>query len=769
MEMKKFDIIVLFVEDDKAQRESLLPFLKTIFKKVLVVDNGLDAIEQYTQHKKLNEKVELLITDIDLPQMDGFELIRQLRKHDPSLHTIITSGVSFGPFISEINSISVVNDFIAKPFTVQKLYSIIEKATVRIKVRRDRIEQSHLAKEYQKALDHAAIVSKTDLDGYITYANEKFCKISGYTKDELVGSSHNIIRHPENPKALYEELWRTIQAKKVFKHPSISNMAKDGSTYYVNTTIAPILDINDEIIEYISVRFNTTALENSIIQERKAKESQTLFLANMSHEIRTPLNGILGFAEMLEKSQLSPKESEYIDIINSSASNLLNTLNGILDMSKIITGNMQVEEVFFNPLEEFEIVKKLFKERAQTKNIKLLFNMFNNFHKNFLIKGDILKLKQVLFNLLNNAIKFTPKNGNVSLNIVVKDVNDDRMRLLFAVEDDGIGIGKETQKDIFKPFIQESQSTTREYGGTGLGLAISKEIVAALGGMLQLRSQKKKGSKFYFELEFEYKDKKKVREKKKSFLKTNSFKGNILVAEDEEINRKLMNAILTRMNLNTTFVKNGREAVDIFKRKNRYFDLILLDINMPEMDGLDACTEIKKIKEEYLIDNIPIIAQTAYAIKGDKVKFIKHGFDGYLSKPIDLNELVFLFSKYLEKESHIKEEKRKINKETFIAKNAKKLDIPEEFYEELLNDFFNLIDKDINLLEQSLLNNDLLAVSNQAHKLKGLCGNLALYELHKIFFILEDKKLQEKDWSEYLENAKSEIKEIAEIIKNHYT
>jgi len=762
MNFEKFNINLLYVEDDKTIRDKLSKVIKKLFQNVVVAFDGEDGIKKFKESIHTNIPIDLIITDVEMPNKNGFELLREVRKFNTDIQAIITSGINFGPYLKEMNSIDTINDYLNKPINLNELVSLVKESVKKIELRKEYKKQYNLIQQYKNALDNSAMVSKTDTKGIITYANDTFCEISGYRREELIGKNHNILRHPDVPSEIFRQMWLTIKAKMIYKYNSLPNKAKDGSTYYVNTTVIPILNINREISEYISIRFNTTALEKSILEEKQAKETQSRFLANMSHEIRTPLNGIIGFAKLLEESNLNKEDKEYIDIINSSAENLLYTINEILDISKIQTGNIEIENVYFSPCKEFEIVKKLFDAKAKEKNINFSFNLSSGYLKETALKGDIVKIKQVLSNLISNAIKFTPQNGDILFAIDVMSEDRDTIKLKFTVQDNGIGIDKAKQKDIFTPFVQEEESTTREYGGTGLGLAIVKDIVELLGGSIHLISRKGKGSIFYFELPFEYGDINKIIKKDDS-TKITQFSGEILVAEDVKINQKLINALLSKKGLKVTFAANGLEAIEIFSQNLRKFSIIFLDINMPIMDGVEACKNINIIKQEHNIKNIPIVALTANAIKGDKERFLKSGFDNYISKPIDNTILYDILSGYLKStklnETNVVEVVKKRDFTNIITTNAQKLELPEEFYSELINDFLASIDKELDLLKLYIKNKDIDSIYNQAHKLKGVSGNLSLDELFNIF-----RDIEKKDISK--EAIDNDIKLICEIIKD---
>jgi len=356
--------------------------------------------------------------------------------------------------------------------------------------------------EYQKAVDASAIISKFNTSGLITYVNDKFLEKSEFIESEVLGKSYNITKHRDMKNDFFEKLLLTISNKKIWSG-EIKNNNKSNKEYYTSTIIVPILDSSDNILEYLSFSIDITEHIHSLQKAREAEASKSIFLATMSHEIRTPLNGILGFSKLLEKAEIPKKERGYIEIINSSAKSLLGIINDILDISKIDSGKFELEKRRFNPFKEFEPAIELFVAKASEKDIDILFFIDPRLPSEMI--GDSLKIKQVLSNLISNAIKFTPKNGDINIKIELKEKSDSFATVLFSIKDSGIGVPLDKQKTIFDPFSQADSSVTRQFGGTGLGLSISSNIVSIMGSNIELDSKENRGSEFYFELELEYK------------------------------------------------------------------------------------------------------------------------------------------------------------------------------------------------------------------------------------------------------------------------
>ena len=376
----------------------------------------------------------------------------------------------------------------------------------------------------------------------------------------------------------------------------------------------------------------------------KANQTKSQFLANMSHEIRTPLNAIIGFSELLSKSKLEKTYKDQAEIITKSASALLNIINDILDISKIESGKAEVSKTKFDLNNLLEQIVQLYSINTKQKNIELIYNLDSNVPQ-FVI-NDETKIKQVLSNLLSNAIKFTTENKTIYLNVSLKEIKNNIATINFSIKDEGIGISKEEQKKIFKPFSQADGSISRKFGGTGLGLSISLNILQMLGSKIELISKEDQGSTFFFDLDFEIQADVINQNPiiKTEEIQDSRYSGKILVAEDNTNNQLLIALVLEEFGLDVVIVDNGKMALDEIKKEK--FDLIFLDINMPVMDGVEALKHIK-IHEQKLSIKTPIIALTANSIKGDKEKYLKYGMDDYLSKPIRNVELSKILKQYL--------------------------------------------------------------------------------------------------------------------------
>ena len=522
----------------------------------------------------------------------------------------------------------------------------LEHRLIRSRAKRQKAEESLLESEaiYHSLVENLPIsLMRKDMDGKFVYANEPFCEILGHPLEEIVGRTDYDFFPGELAEKYRANDRAVAESGHVFEDIE-RHRSPRGDDAYVHVLKVPVLDASGDIIGVQALFWDVTMRKRAEQQLHLAKEAaesanraKTDFLANVSHEIRTPMNAIIGMTELVLETALEKGQREYLRVVRDSAESLLMIINDVLDFSKIEADKVQLHVVPFKAHHCFRDAAISLQIEAQKKGIELQHDIGEGVPR--FVKGDPVRLRQVLLNLIGNAIKFTPRDGSVTLTVGESAVGDDRCRLRFGVSDTGIGIPEEKQKLIFQAFEQADTSTTREFGGTGLGLAISSRLVSLMGGRISLQSEVGQGSEFYFDVEFDLATEDDVVAEREARLgPLESLRPmNLLLAEDSQTNQTLAVAILKKGGHRVRVANNGREAVDLFQQGG--FDAILMDVQMPEMDGLAATEAIRAIESDNGLGRVPIIALTAHVMEEDRQRCLKAGMDAALTKPIRPREV----------------------------------------------------------------------------------------------------------------------------------
>jgi PAS domain S-box-containing protein len=487
------------------------------------------------------------------------------------------------------------------------------------------------------ALDQHAIVSITDLNGTITYANDRFCAISGYAREELVGQNHRIVKSGFHEPIVFVELWQTITNGRVWHH-EVKNRRKDGSFYWVEATIVPLLDAGGHPEQYIAIRTDITAikeLEQSLQQAKASAEAATVaksqFLANMSHEIRTPMNGVMGMTDLALDTELDPTQRAYLETARSSAQSLMVILNDILDFSKIEAGKLNIESIEFSLASTLSEILKPIISRAEKKGLTLASELAPGLPDR--VRGDPGRIRQILTNLCDNAIKFTSQGG-ITVALVCEASGAEGFEAHFSVQDTGIGIAADQLKGIFDAFTQADTSTTRRFGGTGLGLTICARLTELMGGRIWVKSEPGHGSSFHFTVRLERRLTTRTAAQAQPAghgLAAPQRALRVMLAEDHPVNQLLATTLLKKWGHQVVLAENGQQVLDLFPTQR--WDMILMDMQMPIMGGLEATQRIRAL--EAGAQHTPIIAVTANAMEADRLACLEVGMDGFLSKPVN--------------------------------------------------------------------------------------------------------------------------------------
>ena len=401
--------------------------------------------------------------------------------------------------------------------------------------------------------------------------------------------------------------------------------------------------VNQELKDEIDhVKKMEVELENARDKAEKLSEAKSEFLANMSHEIRTPMNGVIGTLQLLELTGLSEKQKYYVETENGSAASLLSILNDILDISKIEAGKLSLENIPFDIKRVASDVITLHSVNAEQKQNKLTYEIGETCPD--VVSGDPTRLRQILTNLISNAIKFTSA-GSITLQMNVVTENKDTVELKIGVSDTGIGISDEIQAKLFTAFTQADGSTTRKYGGTGLGLAIVKQLVEKMEGRYGVESELGKGALFWVSIPFDKSVEKLESLNEKQNIKVEGLTGKVLLVEDNPVNQMVASKMLDILGLTVVLAANGQEAVDLLKEEE--FNAVLMDCQMPVMDGFEATRNLREFESNAAKSPVPVIAMTANVMQGDKELCLEAGMDDYLGKPVKLDQLSEKLQKWL--------------------------------------------------------------------------------------------------------------------------
>ncbi|MDP2880535.1 MAG: PAS domain S-box protein [Azonexus sp.] len=539
------------------------------------------------------------------------------------------------------------------------------KLKAQLKQLRELNQQLETAEEGLRRLSTAveqspASIVITDIKAKIIFVNEAFTKASGYTAAEAIGQNPRILQSGETPPETYRDMWPTLLAGKAWRGEFI-NQRKDGSHYLELATISPVRDNNGAVTHYVAVKEDITErrqteaelhahrrhLENEVEQRTSelaaakekadaANRAKSEFLANMSHEIRTPMNAIIGLNYLLRQSPLQPDQHEKLLKVSAAAEHLLQIINDILDLSKIEAGKVLLESYAFAPAEVLQNIGAMIRDRVASKGLSLHIDTSTLPERAI---GDVTRLRQVLLNFAGNAVKFT-QNGSISIAGELLSSEGEEMICRFSVSDTGIGIRPEDTARLFNAFEQLDSSTTRRFGGTGLGLAIARHLAELMGGEVGVESTPGVGSRFWITARLGVARDEAVPVPEN--VPQGQLKGRVLVVEDERINRDIAVELLSSVGLEVVTAENGLLAVNRYKQSN--FDLVLMDIQMPELNGLDATRQIRALQNGA---SVPIIALTANAFDADRENCIEAGMNDFLAKPVYPDALYALLAKHL--------------------------------------------------------------------------------------------------------------------------
>ncbi|MFO7931700.1 MAG: response regulator [Desulfosalsimonas sp.] len=607
----------------------------------------------------------VLLLDQNLPDLQGSDLIACLEKQDLKIPFVVMTGHGDESLAVEMMKLGA-DDYLLKDFNLTDLLPGVLERLFRKLHTEERLQAAEKAlreseKKYRELVECSnSIILQMDQNGRLLYFNNYAEKFFGFSRDELLGknAAGTIVPYKDSQDRDLKAMLRDIHLyPDQYAANENENMLKDGSRVWISWS-NQVLTNDSGQVEILCIGHDITAkkqAEMALVQAKKqaeaASRAKSEFLANMSHEIRTPLNGIMGMMQLLQKTtELDADQKHMVDLTLSSAGRLTRLLSDILDLSRVEAGKITIHEENFSTREIADSVVDLFKVSTGDKDVILEYTMDPDLPET--VTGDPARIRQILFNLVGNALKYT-EQGKVSLNMMrVPPGKDENIRILFTISDTGIGIPEDKLETLFQPFVQVDGTYTRKYQGAGLGLAIVRRLVELMGGNISIESTYGKGTAAYVVLPFKLTEKKSQPEDQQAAQKCRTGQGlRILMAEDDISNQYPLQRLLTKMGHEVTIAENGQQVIDLLDKKD--FDCVLMDIQMPVMDGVEAAKEIRRLEAEGSVlkeknnhSRIPIIALTAYAMDGDREKFLEAGMDDYLAKPVQISDLERLLKKY---------------------------------------------------------------------------------------------------------------------------
>lgn len=685
MVTEKLPISVLYVEDDAAIRLLTKMLLEKKVEKVYLAQDGSEGLELFSAHKP-----DLVVSDVAMPVMDGMEMARRIKSANPNMPIILTTAYDRTDFL--LNAIELgIDQYILKPVKQEKLYALVEKVASTILAERRLAEQQRIIQETKEQLEVVldavpGVISWIGKDLRYLGLNGYIERLTGLPPSEYIGKEVGALTSevPQENQSFRLAVAEFFKQSREVGEFEVTIAGKNGlRTYLViarkyhhdEQAVFVGIDIterksaekamrtmNEELERRVAER--TAELLHAKEQAEAANQAKSGFLANMSHELRTPLNGIIGMTSLLTDSEnMTEKQREYLRMVRVSADSLLYIINDILDISKIEAQKLEFEHIPVDIGLAVQEVISIFRPLIASKGLQFHSNISNELPP--LIVGDSVRLKQILNNFIANAVKFTSE-GHIALTVRVPEKSGGDVIIECEITDTGIGIADDKMDKLFKSFSQLDPSFTRKHGGTGLGLAIARQLAEMMNGSVWCRSTFGVGSTFGFRvrlpLPVEGVSYQSVAHSSRRESSAESF-GNdanilpmslkpmkILLAEDSPINQAVFQEMLSLQKWDVVIANNGREALDILDDANFAFDIVLMDVQMPEMDGLTATAAIRT-HEQTTRKHLPIIGITAHASQHDADLCRRAGMDDVVTKPVDFEKLYDVIAHILHQKS----------------------------------------------------------------------------------------------------------------------
>lgn len=630
---------ILIVDDDDLQRELMKNSLEDMGLDIHEAANGAEALEVFRERSPM-----LVVMDIHMPVMDGFTACQEMKRlcGGDGAAIILVTGMEDLESVQKAYDMGAI-EFITKPFDWRLLRMRVKYIL--------RIQQTYLGVqtniEKLAWAQRAAGVGSWQLDpqtGQMCLSDE-VVRMLGMKNDSHCFSikEFGAAVHQVDQKPLYLA-YKRLLAEGIPMDMDISLDLDGLKSVILHIYGEQLLDDNGHPLGLNGTVQDITERKAAEDKIREASAMKDQFLANISHEMRTPINGMMGMADLLELSTLDEDQKMLVGHIVESSQHLLSVLNDVLDFSAMEAGSIRIESGSFQLSKVVTSSGQLIQVLARKKKLELFIDMAADLPET--VSGDIGRIKQILLNLAGNAVKFT-EQGSISIIVSLEDRDSEKCHIRFTVKDTGIGIPIEKQAIVFDQFVQADGSLTRKFGGTGLGLAISKELVGLMGGTMGLKSQEGEGTEVWFILPLATSnagERAPVKVKAQAKVHPNqTAEVKILLVEDNRINQLFTKKILEKLGFRVDVADNGLEALD--KVQSESYGVVLMDCQMPVMDGYEATRRIRQLGSDY--EKLPIIALTAHALAGDKEKCLESGMDDYMTKPFVGTGLVQFIQKWL--------------------------------------------------------------------------------------------------------------------------
>ncbi len=769
---------ILIVDDSSTVRCLLSSLFKDRGYRVFNAINGVEALA-YLE----NSTPDLILLDIDLPGISGVEICRKL-KADSKTKEIPVIFLSAFDKPSEIVKAfkSGGTDYVTKPFNPSEL---LARVRIHLELQREIAYRKKVQQDLQKSknrIQHifdatpVPLIMASTPKGDILMANERAINVFGVPSDQICSqNAFNFLVDDE----VRSKLSKAIQSKKTRDFDEVEMKNLNGDRFWLSMSIRKVdFEERPALLAGFYDISRRKKIEEALARAKEeaeaANRAKDAFLAMMSHEFRSPLNGVIGMSEILQETKLDPQQRHYAETMQESANSLLRIINDILDYSKVESGQLALESIPFDFIKTIETSVELLKHRVNEKGLDLELNIGQNVPRQLI--GDPTRIRQILINLVGNAIKFT-NEGFIRVNLDCRKENASSVSLRIAVRDSGIGISKSGQELLFKPFQQADISTTRKFGGTGLGLSICRRLVEMMKGKIVVKSDPGKGAEFFVFLRLEKQaDQHPVRGSEfavgdlASNLQNNAAAAalppnkqlKVLLAEDNLTNQEIAKIQVESMGHKIDIRDNGRKAVQALTKE--HYDVVLMDVNMPKMDGITASKLIRKPDSQVLDNQIYIIAMTASALPRDREKFLEAGMSDFVAKPVKKKNLANALQRAIEyqlkrgnrlpevdsNDEKTETEEFKVRPEPQLSELEQSLENqweedggelePEDLEyisERVIAVFLKEVSKRVVLFQEAFSQGDLENVRIHAHSIAGSAGQCGQNELMKVSQMVE--------------------------------